>query len=79
MGIGTVGLAAVCAVVARGLVMSTVTGRALQTDHAVRVGVLFAFEEERGAGRDQLGERFVVTDFAYGCVVQACGGMDEGV
>jgi hypothetical protein len=59
---GTVGLAAVCAVVARGLVRSTVTGR-----------------EERGAGCEELGERFVVAGFAYGFVVQVRGGVDEGV
>ncbi|MFI6547113.1 hypothetical protein ACIBO9_28080 [Streptomyces prunicolor] len=45
----------------------------------MRVGVLFVFEGELGAGRDQLGERFIVADFAYGFVVQDRGGADECV
>ncbi|MFJ2607600.1 hypothetical protein ACIO13_21895 [Streptomyces sp. NPDC087425] len=36
-------------------------------------------EEERGAGREELGERVVFAHFAYSFVVQAGGGADQSL
>lgn len=79
----TVGLAAVCAAVARLLVRPTTAGCGAGTrwepDRAPLVRGLFELEEVRLPGSDPLAEFAVLIDGAYGFVGEPGGGMNQHV